>query len=154
MWAARVFCRWAVPGLLGCVAWVAPSFAADSPAIDLAAYKGKIVYLDFWASWCVPCRQSFPWMNQMQRQFGKDGLVIVAVNMDQVRGDADAFLKQYPAEFTVRFDPQGGLAQTFKVRGMPTSVLLGRDGKPLLVHAGFRTKDVAALEQSIRSALH
>ena len=90
----------------------------------------------------------------MQRQFGKDGLVIVAVNMDQVRGDADKFLLQYPAEFTVRFDPQGTLAQRFKVRGMPTSALLGRDGKTLLVHEGFRTKDRDSLEQKIRSALH
>jgi thiol-disulfide isomerase/thioredoxin len=128
--------------------------AAESPPVDLSAYKGKVVYLDFWASWCVPCRQSFPWMNQMQRLYGKDGLVILAVNLDQVQAEADVFLRQYPAEFTVRFDPQGGLAKTFKVRGMPSSALLGRDGRTLLVHEGFRSKDAAALEQSIRSALH
>ena len=128
--------------------------AAPEPAVDLPEFRGKVVYLDFWASWCVPCRQSFPWMNTMYRQYGKDGLVILAVNMDQVRGDADAFLKQYPAEFTVRFDPQGQLAQHFKLRGMPTSALLGRDGHVLFVHEGFRSSDPVALEQSIRDALH
>jgi cytochrome c biogenesis protein CcmG/thiol:disulfide interchange protein DsbE len=141
-------------GLISMFAWAGTALAADGDAIDLSAYKGKVVYVDFWASWCVPCRQSFPWMNRMHQQFAAEGLVVLAVNMDQVRADADAFLKQYPAGFTVRFDPQGRLATTFKVRGMPTSVLIGRDGSTLLVHEGFRSKDPATLEQSIRSALH
>jgi thiol-disulfide isomerase/thioredoxin len=132
----------------------APAPAAAGTPIDLAEWKGKVVYLDFWASWCVPCRQSFPWMNTMHQRYARDGLVVVAVNMDQNRPDADAFLRQYPADFTVRFDPRGQLAQGFKLRGMPTSALLGRDGKVLLVHEGFRSKDVAALEDSIRTALH
>jgi thiol-disulfide isomerase/thioredoxin len=131
---------------------------ADQPAgtgpIDLAAYKGKVVYVDFWASWCVPCKQSFPWMNTMHRQYGKDGLVIIAVNMDQVRGEADGFLQKYPAEFKVHFDPQGLLAPRFKVRGMPTSALLGRNGEVLMIHEGFKSKDAAALEQAIRKALN
>jgi thiol-disulfide isomerase/thioredoxin len=128
--------------------------AASADAIDLATWKGKVVYLDFWASWCVPCRQSFPWMNAMHSQYGQQGLVVLAVNMDQQRADADAFLRQYPASFMVRFDPAGALAQQFKLRGMPTSVLLGRDGKVLQVHEGFRSKDTATLEQAIRAAIH
>lgn len=139
---------------LACLSAIAG--AADAPAtpVDLSTYRGKVVYVDFWASWCAPCRQSFPWMNAMQRQFGKDGFTVVAVNMDQVRAEADTFLKSYPAEFTVRFDPEGQLAQKFKVRGMPTSVLIDREGKTLLVHEGFRSKDPAALEAAIRNALH
>jgi thiol-disulfide isomerase/thioredoxin len=132
----------------------APAPAVADAPIDLSEWKGKVVYLDFWASWCVPCRQSFPWMNTMQQRYGRDGLVVVAVNMDQNRLDADAFLRQYPADFTVRFDPRGQLAQGFKLRGMPTSALLDRNGKVLLVHEGFRSKDVATLEDSIRTALH
>jgi thiol-disulfide isomerase/thioredoxin len=154
MRAARSVIRVALVGFLAILGRATIAPAAESATIDLAAYKGKVVYLDFWASWCVPCRQSFPWMNQMHRLYGKDGLVVLAVNMDQVRADADTFLRQYPAEFTVRYDREGALAQTFKVRGMPTSVLLGRDGKTLLVHEGFKSRDAATLDQSIRSALH
>jgi thiol-disulfide isomerase/thioredoxin len=144
--------RSAIAGLLLVVA--ATVVPAGELPLDLAALKGKVAYVDFWASWCVPCRQSFPWMNAMHRQYGSAGLVVVAVNMDQRRADADAFLQKYPAEFTVRFDPAGQLAPQFKVRGMPTSALIGRDGKVLLVHEGFREKDKAALEQAIRSALN
>jgi len=140
--------------LLGALCTASSAAAPDADAIDLSAYRGKVVYLDFWASWCVPCRQSFPWMNTMHHQYGKDGLVILAVNMDQVRADADGFLQKYPAEFAVRFDPKGRLAPDFKVRGMPTSALLGRDGKVLLIHEGFKAKDTASLEQAIRNALH
>ncbi len=130
-----------------------PASAMAQP-LDLEIHRGKVVYVDFWASWCVPCRQSFPWMNALQRQYGKDGFVILAVNMDQVRSDADKFLQQYPAEFAISFDPEGKLAKRFKVKGMPTSVLLDRSGKTLFVHEGFRLKDRDSLEKSIHSALH
>ena len=133
---------------------VAAAEPVDAGAIDLSAYHGKVVYVDFWASWCVPCRQSFPWMNTMHRQYGRDGLVIIAVNMDQVRAEADDFLRKYPAEFKVHYDSEGRLAPRFKVRGMPTSALLGRDGEVLLIHEGFKSKDAADLEAAIRGALN
>lgn len=125
----------------------------SADAVDLAELKGKVVYLDFWASWCGPCRQSFPWMGELQRDLGKDGLVIVAVNLDQMRSDADKFLSEFKPPFRIAFDPKGGMAERFKVQGMPTSVLIGRDGKTRLVHQGFRTKDRESLEQQIRAAL-
>lgn len=151
-----------LPGILAGMAFIslqavaAPVVAATqggTSPVDLSAYHGKVVYLDFWASWCVPCRESFPWMNEMQRQYASKGLVIVAVNLDQVHDDAETFLQKYQPEFTVRFDPSGQLAQSFKVRGMPTSALLGRDGKLLLRHEGFRSRDEDTLEESIRDAL-
>lgn len=149
LWA--ILCTWMAGWATGVLA---AQPAGTAGQLDLAAYRGKVVYLDFWASWCGPCRQSFPWMNRMHHQYGKDGLVVLAVNMDQVRGDADGFLKKFPADFAIHFDPAGQLAQSFKVRGMPTSVLLDRDGKTLLVHEGFRSKDPPELEASIRKALH
>jgi thiol-disulfide isomerase/thioredoxin len=110
---------------------------ARADALDLGAYKGKVVYLDFWASWCVPCRLSFPWMNQLQQSYGDKGLVVVAVDMDRDRGKAEEFLSQMPAAFRVVFDPSGQIARGFAMREMPTSVLIGRDGKPRFVHDGF-----------------
>jgi cytochrome c biogenesis protein CcmG, thiol:disulfide interchange protein DsbE len=149
--------RWswlaAALALVSC-AWVLPAAAVtpDDP-LGLADLRGKVVYVDFWASWCGPCRQSFPWMSSLQRSLAADGLVVIAVNVDQEHADAERFLAEYTPGFRVAFDPKGSLAEHYHVRGMPTSVLIGRDGKTLLVHEGFRLKERDSLEQSIRAAL-
>lgn len=111
-----------------------PALAED---FSLAAYKGKVVYLDFWASWCTPCKLSFPWMNDLQRQYAQKGLVVVAVNVDHDRAAAGAFLHDTPASFPVIYDPEGKIAEHFDVKDMPTSVLIGRDGAVHYVHQGF-----------------
>ena len=110
---------------------------ASAQDFDLSAYKGKVVYLDFWASWCVPCRLSFPWMAQLQQTLGAKGLTVVAVNVDKDRAKADAFLQQMPPSFRVVFDPKGDIAKQYDFRDMPTSILIGRDGKVHFVHDGF-----------------
>jgi len=149
--ALRVLCALC---LLALCAGMAPATAAIPDGdLDLAALRGKVVYVDFWASWCAPCRRSFPWMDEMQRQFGPDGLVIIAVNVDQDRADARQFLQQYSPSFAVRFDPEGALAERFKVAGMPTSFLIDRDGRVSLRHAGFRVADRETLEQQIQTLL-
>lgn len=125
----------------------------DEDVLGLAALKGKVVYVDFWASWCVPCRESFPWMSGLQRRFATDGLVIIGVNVDHERADADLFLNRYMPEFRVSFDPAGRLAEQFKVQGMPTSFLIDRNGQIRLRHAGFRLKDRSSLEQQIQALL-
>ncbi len=119
----------------------------------LSELQGKVVYIDFWASWCGPCRQSFPWMNDMQRKYGGSGLQIVGINLDAKRADADRFLSQLPAQFALAFDGKGESAKRFGVKGMPTSVLIGKDGKVLLVHQGFREEDRKSLEEKLVAAL-
>ena len=121
--------------------------------VSVAALKGKVVFLDFWASWCVPCRQSFPWMNQMQAKYGPRGLQVLAINLDTKRSEADAFLSQVPARFAIGFDERGESPTRYGVRGMPTSVLIGADGVVLLQHAGFRDADKPTLEAAIVAAL-
>src|ERR1700678_2087156 len=107
-------------GLLGVLVLGTLAQAAD---LDLNAYRGKVVYLDFWASWCGPCKQSFPWMETMKRTYAGQGLEVIAVDLDGDRADADRFLAQFHPTFDVRFDPEGELAEAYKVQGMPSSVL-------------------------------
>lgn len=122
-------------------------------AVSLAGLKGKVVYVDFWASWCGPCRQSFPFMNELQARYRAQGLEIVGVNLDAKREDADKFLSDVPAQFSVAFDAKGDSARRFEVKGMPSSFLVGRDGKLLAVHRGFKDADRPRIEASIVQAL-
>jgi len=129
------------------------SLAGPRGQVSLSALKGKVVYLDFWASWCGPCRQSFPWMNEMQAKYGAKGLQVVGVNLDAKRPDADKFLAEVPASFTIAFDAAGDTPKRYAIKGMPTSVLVGADGKVLQVHTGFRDDERKALEDAIVAAL-
>lgn len=122
-------------------------------AVQLAKLSGKVVYVDFWASWCGPCRQSFPWMNEMQAKYAARGLQIVGINVDAKSEDAKTFLATTPAKFTIAFDPKGATPRQYGIKGMPSSVLIGPDGKVLMEHSGFRDADRAELEAKIQSAL-
>ena len=119
----------------------------------LSELRGKVVYLDFWASWCGPCKQSFPWMNEMQKKYAAKGLQVVAINLDAKRADADSFLAQSPALFALAFDPKGESARRVGVKAMPTSVLVGADGKLIYLHRGFSNEDRAELESHIAASL-
>ncbi len=139
---------------------VAPNFelpANDSQSgaatVHLTDLRGKLVYLDFWASWCGPCKQSFPWMNDMQARYGKQGLTVLAIDVDAHSEDARAFLAELAPRFRVAFDSQGVTPKQYAIRGMPTSVLIGPDGKVLLVHNGFRADEASEAEAGIRQAL-
>lgn len=121
--------------------------------LSMSAFKGKVVYLDFWASWCGPCKQSFPWMNDMQTKYGAKGFQVLAVNLDAKKADAEKFLADMPPKFQVAFDPKGEAPRTYGIKGMPTAVLIGADGKVIEQHSGFREDDRAHLEELIVKAL-
>jgi len=134
---------------------VAPAFKlpGTNGNVALESLRGKAVLVDFWASWCGPCRQSFPWMNDLQKRYGDKGLAIVAVNLDKDREFADNFLAEVPASFTVAFDPSGKTAESYKVRAMPTTFLISPDGKVLVTHAGFDARHASEFEAQIAEAL-
>lgn len=146
--------RQGIMGLVFAMLLVAiPVVAAAADAPRLENYRGKVVLLDFWASWCVPCRRSFPWMNQMQAKYADDGLVIVAVNLDNDLDEARAFLQRYPADFKIAYDSDRSLARGYGVQVMPTSYLIGRDGTVVASHLGFKNAKADEYEASIISAL-
>lgn len=121
--------------------------------LDLEKYAGKVVILDFWASWCVPCRRSFPWMNEMQEKYAEEGLIIIAVNLDHEVENAAAFLAEYPANFEIVYDPDAALAKEYKIQVMPSSFVIGRDGASIDRHSGFKVKKQDEYEAVIRAAL-
>ena len=121
--------------------------------VKLSDFKGRVVYLDFWATWCPPCRKSFPWMNSLQERYKDQGLSIVAVGVDRKRELIEEFLKQMEPGFTVVQDDKGVIAKAYKLRGMPTSYLIDRNGNIVLTHMGFRTRDKEKLETEIKTLL-
>jgi thiol-disulfide isomerase/thioredoxin len=133
----------------------APELAArtDAGPVSLADWRGRVVWLDFWASWCAPCRQSFPWMDAMQARYGERGLQVVAINVDARPEPARRFLADTPARFVVAFDAAGETPRRYAIRAMPTSVLIGADGTVLATHSGFRDTDREPLEATLRAAL-
>ncbi|MBI5772648.1 MAG: TlpA family protein disulfide reductase [Verrucomicrobia bacterium] len=113
--------------------------------------KGKVVLVDFWASWCPPCKASFPVLEELQKKYGPQGFVLLAVNVDEKKADMDGFLKSRkpPVSFTVVRDSQQKLVAAVSVETMPTSFILGPDGKVKAVHSGFhgdKTKKQYAAE--------
>ena len=134
-----------------CLAFMAPTKAAAP--LDLAGLQGRVVYLDFWASWCGPCKQSFPWMQSMKAMYETQGLTVIAVNLDAERADADRFLDRFKPTFDVRFDPKGEFAEFYRIEGMPSSVLIDRHGVKRFTHVGFRPEDAPLVEAQLRELL-
>lgn len=124
-----------------------------SPTPPQSAVDRKWLYLDFWASWCGPCRLSFPWMNRMHDQWSSKGLRIVGVSVDRKREDALGFLRANPARFEIGFDPEASLARTLDIKTMPTSLLVAPDGRIVYRHEGFTASMADRAAKSIQDAL-
>lgn len=125
----------------------------NARSVKLSRQPGMVVYLDFWASWCGPCRQSFPWMNALQEKYKSQDFEVIGVNLDTQASDAEKFLAKLPAKFTIAYDPKGTSARAFGVKGMPTSLLIGRDGKVVYQHMGFNDEGREKLEKMIQAAV-
>ncbi|MBT8113767.1 MAG: TlpA family protein disulfide reductase [Arenicella sp.] len=130
----------------------APMVLAEDK-LDLSEYAGRVVYVDFWASWCIPCEKSFPFMNRLHRRFKDKGLTVIAVNVEANRAKAERFLERHPAKFKVVYDSDGSISEQYELQGLPHSFLFDRDGSLVGSHLGFRIKDADALSAEIKSLL-
>jgi thiol-disulfide isomerase/thioredoxin len=127
------------------------SSTGDVPGdiVDLTAFDGQVIYLDFWASWCGPCRQSFPFMDDLYRRYHDQGLTVIAVNVDKDRDKATAFLEGMSTPFTIVYDSEGVLPKAFALPAMPTSFVFDRRGKLRASHVGFEPSSIADIEEEI-----
>jgi peroxiredoxin len=134
----------------------APGFTAttfEGKQVSLADYRGKIVFVDFWASWCSPCRESLPLYDKLAADFGADDFAVIAVNLDETAADAKKFIAQHPVRYTIVQNPQGDIPKMFGVAGMPSSYLIDRDGTIRQRHIGFDKKDVDMLRAEVTKLL-
>lgn len=112
-----------------------------------------VTYLDFWASWCSPCRLSFPWMNEMHDRYAARGLRIVGINLDRHEADALLFLRSTPARFELLMDPTAALATLFDIKSMPSAILVTAGRRVAVRHRGFSLHDGPELERRIVTLL-
>ncbi|SET27381.1 Peroxiredoxin [Nitrosomonas marina] len=124
------------------------------PVVNVQALKGEVVYLDFWASWCPPCVESFPFLNQLHHEFSEQGLRIIGVNLDEKMADANVFLGKYGADFAIAADPTRQCAKNFDVIAMPSSYLIDREGIVRYIHRGFRSGETDKIRKIVEQLLN
>lgn len=121
--------------------------------VVLAELKGKVVLVDFWASWCGPCKQEMPVLEGLHKKYADQGLVIVGINIDNNPKKMNSFLKGTPVSFRIVHDPKITIAQRYEPSTMPSSYFIGRGGKLRYIHEGFRKKDAAEIEERVKGLL-
>ncbi len=114
---------------------------------SLKKYLGKVIYLDFWASWCPPCKKSMPFLNALRNKLHDQGFEIIAINVDEDPEDARKLLEQFPVDYVIAMDPHGVCPKKYDVKAMPSAYLIDKQGKVRKIHLGFRSSD----EHEIRS---
>ena len=134
-------------------AWELPLIANGEGTVTESTYLGRVTYVDFWASWCGPCRLSLPALNRLNKEFDAADFGVVAISVDYVDEDALDFLKRYPVDYPVAIDKTGNSGRDFAVAGMPSGYLIGRDGLIRKVHVGFRKGDEALLREQIQALI-
>ncbi|MEO8257642.1 MAG: TlpA disulfide reductase family protein [Acidobacteriota bacterium] len=128
-------------------------YTADGVAVKLNDYKGKVVLIDFWASWCPPCKTSFPALDGLYGEYRDRGVEVLAVNLDERRQDADTFLGSHQHRLTVLYDPKGVSPQAFGVKGMPSSFLIDRAGNIRFTHMGYTNNVDSSYRREIAELL-
>ncbi len=136
----------------------APEFKLDaiknaSSKLALSQLQGKVVYVDFWASWCVPCVRSFPKLEALRAKYKDKGFEVIAINMDENLEDANDFLKKFAVSFPVVRDPSGSVAEQYKLKGMPTGYVIDQSGRVNYIAEGFDPEDEKAIEEMVAALI-
>lgn len=130
-----------------------PDIQDSDRSISLSDYRGKTVYVDFWASWCAPCLRSLPAINDLYHEYRDQGFEVIAVNVDNPVEDGLDFLADTPLDFLIAADPAGEIPERYDLLGMPTSYLVDPEGNVRLVHMGFREGDIEVIEEEVREVM-
>jgi len=143
-----------VPALAGAPGTPAPQFsltARGGQSVSLAQYKGQVVMLNFWASWCGPCRQEMPLLENIYKKYSKMGFTLIGVNVEPDSKAAEGFLKQTPVSFPVIYDKDSTVSKAYDVSGMPSTVIIDRKGNIRVLHRGYKPGDENEYLDSIRT---
>lgn len=132
----------------------APAFQLHSAAstdLSLSDLKGQVVLINFWASWCGPCRQEMPVLEQLYKKYKSAGFTLLGVNVEPKSADAEGFLKSTPVSFPILFDPDSKVSKLYEVSGMPSTVILDRNGKVRYIHHGYKPGEESEYLDQIRT---
>lgn len=125
----------------------------EKSPLDIKKYQGKVIYLDFWATWCPPCKKSMPFLNSLRNEFVEKGFEIVAINVDEVSDDARIFLQQHPVDYAIAMDPSGQCPEKYGVMAMPSAYFIDRQGQIRFIHLGFRERDEKEIRHRVLELL-
>jgi thiol-disulfide isomerase/thioredoxin len=146
----------ALPALAGNTSGPAPSFTLASRAgqdVSLAQYKGQVVMINFWASWCGPCRQEMPLLESIYKKYNRMGFTLLGVNVEPNSQAANDWLKATPVSFPILYDKDSKVSKLYDVAGMPSTVIIDRSGNLRVLHRGYKPGDENEYLDSIRSLI-
>ena len=144
----------ALPALAGAPIKPAPAFdlpSRDGKDVKLAQYKGQVVMINFWASWCGPCRKEMPLLESIYKKYNKLGFVLLGVNVEPDSKAATEWLKQTPVSFPVLFDKDSKVSQMYDVASMPSTVIIDRKGNVRELHKGYVDGDENGYMDMVRT---
>ncbi|MEI8572116.1 TlpA family protein disulfide reductase [Methylomonas sp. EFPC1] len=121
--------------------------------LDISAYKGKVLLIDFWATWCGPCRKAMPFLNGLRNEQLKDGFEVIGINVDEDIEAAQEYLKSAAVDYPMSFNPEGDCPRIFGVTAMPSSFIVDKQGRIRMIHLGFRDEDKEGLRKQITQLL-
>jgi thiol-disulfide isomerase/thioredoxin len=146
----------ALPALAGSEGGPAPAFALGARGghdVSLAQYRGQVVMINFWASWCGPCRQEMPLLEGIYKKYNKLGFTLLGVNVEPDSKAADDWLKATPVSFPILYDKDSKVSQLYEVGGMPSTVFIDRSGKLRKLHRGYKPGDENEYLDTIRALI-